>query len=113
MLESNGGNLMGHWRAMAVSWAKIAAVVSGLVLLTFGLYQSLDRTFGMVPTAALGYIGVALMLELGVFTLIGLRSRMGRIVVMAGSVGFLESAFLWTCGLGLPFTNEFFLGILR
>lgn len=91
----------------------VGASVLGMGLIALGLYQLLESSFGMVSPSALAYLGAGVPVQVGLLTLLGLRTRKGRILLLASSVAFLQAAFLWTCGLGLPFTNELFLTILR
>jgi hypothetical protein len=89
---------------------------AGLALLCVGVYDlvRVDPFATMSASiASQGYIVAGLYIELAAVMVSAFQHRMGRIVLVATSVGFLEAAFIWTSSqsVGYLFFNRF-IGIL-
>jgi hypothetical protein len=72
---------------------------AGLALLCVGVYDlvRVDPFATMSASiASQGYIVAGLYIELAAVMVSAFQHRMGRIVLVATSVGFLEAAFIWT-----------------
>lgn len=105
---------MSHRKERLLSTAVLATVVAGIVLLAWGIYSLVRlNSFGLLSPVPTAYLAAGLILEVAAATTTALSSQTGRLILAGTAIAFLQVAFLWTCGLGLPFTNYFFGALLR